>query len=147
MANGIINNGLYSVQGAYKAAVAVGRGTFVKLDYANKTFILPGTDGLGDLYFVMNAVTTPPELGQADKDFKVAIGVEGELAKLQVGATFTTTVINGAIGTYAVGDVVAVSASGEVKKGIATPVMKAVVKEVIANYGGEAAVKCIVTAI
>lgn len=147
MANGLVNNGLYSTQGGFTAATAIGRGTFVSLNYVNKTFDLPGTDGLGDLYFVDNEVTTAPELGQADKDFKVVVGVGGKLRKLQVGATFTTTELDAAIGTYAVGDVVAVSAAGKLKESIATPVFKAVIKEVITNYGGEPAVKAIVTAI
>jgi len=144
--NGLINSGLYSTNGAFKAATTLVRGQFVTPTYIGKTCAAPGTDALGDVYFVDNHIDTPEELAIADRDFVVKAGTFVENRKLQMGCTFTTTSLEAAIGTYAVGGVVMISAAGKLKANLAG-LFQATIKEVITNYDGEAALKCIVTAV
>jgi hypothetical protein len=145
--NGLIKNGLYSTQGGFTAKNAgLGRGMFVKPNYTDKTAILPGVDALGDVYFVDNDITTPVELGQADRDFVIPVGEALKLRKLQLGAKFVSTSLEAAIGTYAVGGVVMVSAAGKLKANSAG-LFQATITEVIPSYDGEPALACIVTAV
>jgi hypothetical protein len=142
---GIVNNGLYDVDGRFEAAAPVGRGVFVTPSYVNKTAAVPVADGAKDVYFVINEVTTPKELGVDDNLFVVAAGVKLKLAKFQLGATFSTTEFAAA---PAIGDVLMVGVGG----GLVADnngVFKATVIETIpaAQFGGEPAVKCIVTAV
>jgi len=147
MANGLINSGLYSTNGSFKVkTAAVARGIFVKPDYTDMTCVVPGTDATKDVYMVDNHIDTPEELAIDDKDFVVKVGVFAELRKLQLGCTFTTTALEAAIGTYAVGGVVMISAIGKLKANVAG-LFQATIKEVITNYDGEAALKCVVTAV
>jgi hypothetical protein len=145
--NGLVKNGLYSTQGGFTAKVAgLGRGMFVKPDYSDKTVVLPGADALRDVYFVDNDITTPPELGQADRDFVVAVGTGMKLRKLQLGAKFVSTSLEAAIGTYAVGSVVMISAAGKLKAN-AAGLFQATVADIITSYDTEPALECIVTAV
>jgi len=143
--NGLINSGLYNTSGAFKVKTAtVVRGQFVKPDYTDMTCVVPGVDAIKDVYFVDEAISTPEELAIADRDFVVKIGVYPKLRKLQLGCTFTTTSLEAAIGTYAVGGVVMISATGKLKANVAG-LFQATIKEVIANYDGEPALRCVVT--
>ncbi|MBU3186647.1 hypothetical protein [Clostridium estertheticum] len=144
--NGLINLGLYSTNGAFKAATTLVRGQFVSPNYVDKTCAAPGTDGGRDVYFVDNHISTPEELAIADRDFVVKAGVYVENRKLQLGCTFTSTSLEAAIGTYAVGGVVMISAAGKLKANSAG-LFQATIKEVIASYDTEPALKCIVTAV
>ena len=51
---GIVNNGLYDVDGRFEAAAPVGRGVFVTPSYVNKTAAVPVADGVKDVYFVLS---------------------------------------------------------------------------------------------
>jgi hypothetical protein len=145
MANGIVTGGLYSVNGSFKlAGSAVGRGTFVVPDYSAGTAATPTQNGLADVWFVMNAVTTPKELGQDDKDFTVAVGENLELAKLQLGATFITDQFDAAYATYDVGDAVMVGTSGKLMDDSSGNFV-ATIKEKLASWNGAPALRCIVT--
>ena len=145
MANGIVTGGLYSVNGSFKlAGSAVGRGTFVVPNYANGTASTPTQNGLADVWFVMNAVTTPKELGQDDKDFTVQIGEKLELAKLQLGATFITDQFDASYATYNEGDAVMVGTSGKLMAD-SSGVFVAKIKEKLASWNGAPALRCIVT--
>lgn len=147
MANGLVKNGLYSTQGGFTSNVAgLVRGVFVTPNYATKTVAVPGTDALRDVYFVQCDIDTPIELGQADRDYTLAQGVAVKMAKLQLGAKFVTTSLEAAIGTYAVGNVVMVSAAGKLKANVAG-LFQATVTEVIASYDSEPALLCVVTAV
>lgn len=145
--NGLVKNGLYSTQGGFTAKVAgLGRGIFVKPDYTDKTVSLPGADALRDVYFVQCDITTPIELGKADKDFVLAIGDHVKMEKLQLGAKFVSTSLEAALATYNVGDIVMISAIGKLKAN-AAGLFQATITEKIASYDGEAALLCIVTAV
>lgn len=147
MANGLIKNGLYSTQGGFTAkAVGLVRGIFVKPDYSDKTMVLPGADALGDVYFVQNDITTPEELGQANRDFVIAVGTGVKGAKLQLGSKFVTTSLEAALSTYAVGGVVMISAIGKLKANVAG-LFQATIVEKVDSYDGEPALVCIVTAV
>ena len=142
--NGLINSGLYSTNGAFKAATTLVRGQFVTPTYAGMTCAAPGTDALRDVYMVDNHIDTPEELAIADRDFVVKVGTFVENRKLQLGCTFTTTSLE--TGTYAVGDIVMISAAGKLKANVAG-LFQATVKDVIASYDTEKALKCVVTAV
>jgi hypothetical protein len=145
MANGIVTGGLYSVNGSFTlAGSAVGRGTFVVPDYSADTAATPTENGLADVWFVMNAVTTPKELGQDDADFTVAVGEKLELAKLQLGATFITDQFASTYASYDVGDAVMVSNAG-VLMDDSSGNFVAKIKEKLANWNGAPALRCIVT--
>ena len=68
MANGLVNSGLYSTNGAFKAATTLVRGQFVTPNYVGKTCAAPGADALRDVYMVDNHIDTPEELAVADRD-------------------------------------------------------------------------------
>lgn len=143
--NGLINSGLYSTSGAFKVAgTTVTRGQFVKPVYTDMTCVVPGADALKDVYMVDEAISNPEELAIADRDFVVKVGAYPKLRKLQLGCTFTSTHLEAAVGTYAVGGVVMISAAGKLKANVAG-LFTATIKEVITNYDGEAALKCVVT--
>jgi hypothetical protein len=145
MANGIVTGGLYSVNGSFTlAGTAVGRGTFVVPNYADSTAATPTQNGLADVWFVMNAVTTPKELGQDDKDFKVAVGEKLELAKFQKGATFITDQFDGLFSSYSVGDAVMVKNNGKVMADSSGNFV-ANIKEKLTSWNGANALRCIVT--
>jgi hypothetical protein len=145
MANGIVTGGLYSVNGSFTlAGSAVGRGTFVVPDYATGTAATPTQNGLADVWFVMNAVTTPKELGQDDKDFTVAVGEKLELAKLQLGATFITDQFAGTFASYDEGDAVMVGTDGKLMDD-SSGAFVAKIKEKITSWNGANALRCIVT--
>lgn len=145
--NGLINSGLYSTSGAFKVkTAAVGRGLFVSPTYTDMTCAAPGTDALRDVYMVDNAVNTPEELGLADRTFTVKVGEYAKLRKLQLGCTFTTTSLEAALSTYAVGGVVMVSATGKLKANSAG-LFTATIVEKIASYDGEEALKCVVVSV
>jgi hypothetical protein len=156
MANGIVTGGLYSVNGMFAlAGTAVGRGTFVVPTYGGgaatptintSTAATPTADALKDVYFVMNAITTPKELAQDNADFTVAVGTKLELAKFQLGATFITDQFDSTFASYSVGTVVMVGTSGKLKAD-SSGVFKATVTEKITSWCGANALRCIVTAV
>jgi hypothetical protein len=146
--NGLIKNGLYSTQGGYTAAAAgLVRGSFVTPNYTAKTAAVPGADALRDVYFVDNDITNPPELGIADRDFVIPVGTGLKLRKLQLGAKFITTSLEAAIGTYAVGGVVMISAAGKLKANAAGLFQATITDIFTTNYDTESALECIVTAV
>lgn len=128
------NNDVYL--GSYKNAVAAGveNGVFVVLDHAAKTGSLANaTTGDGEVYFVSNEITTIPEQGINDVDFKVKQNEYLRLAKPEGGSVYVTTKFNG---TLAEGAVVAVGVNGQVEAvGARTPKHKFVVKEKTNEYG------------
>jgi len=145
--NGLVNSGLYSTSGAFKVAGAtVTRGQFVKPVYTDMTCVVPGVDATRDVYMVDNHIDTPEELAIADRDFVVKVGTFANLKKLQLGCTFTSTHLEAAVGTYATGGVVMISATGKLKANVAG-LFQATIKEVIASYDGEPALRCVVTAV
>lgn len=146
MANGIVTGGLYSVNGSFTlAGTAVGRGTFVVPDYATGTAATPTANALGDVWFVMNAITTPKELAQNDADFTVKVGEKLELAKFQLGATFITDQFASTFASYSVGNIVMVDNTGKVAAD-SSGVFKATIKEKLTSWNGANALRCIVTA-
>jgi len=145
--NGLVKNGLYSTQGGFTAKVAgLGRGMFVTPTYTDKTVAVPGVDATRDVYFVQCDIDTPIELGKADKDFVLAIGVAVKMDKLQLGCKFVTTSLEATLSTYAVGGVVMVSALGKLKANVAG-LFQATIIEKVTSYDGEEALVCIVTAV
>jgi hypothetical protein len=147
MANGIVTGGLYSVDGSFTlAGTAVGRGTFVVPDYATGTAAIPTSGGLKDVWFVMNGITTAPELAQDDKNFVIEAGEKLELAKFQLGAKFITDQFDGDFSTYSVDGVVMVSNTGKIVTD-SSGVFKATIKEKLTSWCGANALRCIVTAV
>ena len=145
--NGLIKNGLYSTQGGFTAKVAgLGRGVFVAPNYTDKTVAVPGADALRDVYFVQCDIDTPVEFGQADRDYTLGIGVAVKMHKLQLGCKFVTTSLEAAIGTYAVGGVVMISAAGKLKANSAG-LFQATITEIVPSYDSEPALVCVVTAV
>ena len=145
--NGLVKNGLYSTQGGFTAKTAgLGRGLFVVPNYVDKTVSIPGTDALKDVYFVQCDIDTPIEFGKADRDYVLPIGDLVKMDKLQLGCKFVTTSLEAAIGTYAVGNVVMISAAGKLKAN-AAGLFQATVTDVIASYDTEPALVCVVTAV
>ena len=145
--NGLIKNGLYSTQGGFTAkAEGLGRGLFVVPNYVDNTVSIPGTDALGDVYFVQCDIDTPIEFGKADRDFVLPIGDAVKMHKFTLGCKFVTTSLEAALSTYAVGGVVMISAAGKLKANV-SGLFQATVTEKIASYDGEEALLCIVTAV
>lgn len=130
------NNDVYL--GSFKNAVVAGveNGVFVVLDHAAKTGALAdATTGDGDVYFVANEITTIPEQGINDIDFKVKKDEYLRLSKPQAGTIYVTTKFNG---TLAEGAVVAVGVNGQVEAVAArTPKQKFIVHAKTTEYGVE----------
>lgn len=128
------NNDVYL--GSFKNAEVNGveNGQWVVLNHVTKTGSLANaTTGDGDVYFVSNEITTIPEHGIDDIDFKVKKDEYLRLSKPQGGMIYVTTKFNGSLNE---GDVVAVGVGGNVEAVAArTPKQKFTVHAKTTEYG------------
>ncbi|MFO1442807.1 hypothetical protein KDN24_06210 [Bacillus sp. Bva_UNVM-123] len=128
------NNDVYL--GSFKNAEADGveNGQWVTLNHTAKTASLAdATSGDGDILFVANEITTIPEYGIDDIDFKVKKDEYLRLSAPQSGMIYVTTKFNGSLNE---GDVVAVGVGGNVEAvGARTPKHKFTVHKKSNEYG------------
>lgn len=128
------NNDVYI--GTFKSGETDGieNGQFVTVDYSTGVGTLADTTtGDKDVYFVSNEITTIPEQGIDDIDFKVKKDEYLRLNYPQAGTIYVTTKFNG---TLAEGDKVAVGVGGNIEAiGSRTPKTSFIVKELTNEYG------------
>lgn len=113
-------------------------GMFVVADFVNGNAAVPATDAAadGDVWFVVNEITTIVEQGTDDINFKLATGKLLRLHYPQKGEVLVTTNYKG---TPVKGDVLAVGDAGTVEAVAArTPKIKFSVQEVTTAYGTSA---------
>lgn len=113
-------------------------GMFVTADFVNGNAAVPAADANadGDVYFVVNEITTIPEDRINDIDFKLATGKYLRLHYPQKGEILVTTNYKG---TPVKGDVLAVGDGGTVEAVAArTPKIKFSVKQVTTAFGATA---------